>query len=634
MSPFYPTLFRAFTFLNLVISLQLSAQKQANTWYFGNGAGLDFNNGCVPSVLTDGMINGFEGCATISDKVTGQLLFYTNSENIWNRNHQFMPNGNLVQSGNTITQVLIIEKPGSDSLYYILTSEIQSYSGHGLKFHEVDMSLNSGFGGITYKDSLLYQSPVTEKITAVRHANGTDIWIIAHEYGSQNFLAFQVSSSGINLTPVISALGKIHADAMTFDAIGEMKASPDGSRLAVVTLHQPDIELVDFDNSTGIVSNLIRLPETGGYDTIGNSSGFYGLSFSAGSSMLYASKLNMSGLGSPGLIIQYDVSSNDSATINNSRVDVFTTTSTNLYSMKLAPNRKIYVGHNQANYIGVINFPDSAGTACNYIDNGVYLGGKTSSWGLNNLMEYGNYCIAVTSGFSSSDTMVCEKSCIDFFDLSTNATSWQWFFPNAQPDTSTQQNPANICFNSYGTFDVTLVACNSGVCDTLLVSGFITIFQGPQQPVITYSNDTLYSNKQANSYQWFLNSQPIPGATGSFIVNLQPGSYYCLITDSNECPVTSNTFVFTGLPADNLSGQFFSFANPVSDVLDIHFNQPGEVISLNIYDITGKILYSSSSDKKNSDITKIDTSVLPEGIYFIQAMTQKVNYFSRFVICR
>ena len=47
------------------------SQKQANIWYFGNGGGLDFNNQCNPLVLTDGAIQGYEGCATISDKNTG-----------------------------------------------------------------------------------------------------------------------------------------------------------------------------------------------------------------------------------------------------------------------------------------------------------------------------------------------------------------------------------------------------------------------------------------------------------------------------------------------------------------------------------------------------------------------------------
>ena len=377
-------------------------QKQANIWYFGNGAGLDFNQTCDPIVLTDGGINGFEGCATISDKLTGQLLFSTNSEWVWNRNQVIIPNSNLVANGNTITQVMIIPKPTFDSIYYIITSEVQSYSGQGYQFHSIDMTLNGGLGGIAFKDSLLYLSPVTEKITAISHANGTDIWIVGHQYNSNKFLSFLVTSSGINTTPVISQIGKINSDYSTSDAIGELKASPDGSKLASVTLRHPNIELFDFNNSTGQISNLISITENGGYDTISGCSGLYGLSFSPNNSLLYVSQWYAPSLG-VSKIIQYNIASNDSTTINSSRINVFTSNES-YYSLKLAPNGKIYVARNvNQNYIGVINCPDSVGLNCNYVNSGVYLGGKQSGWGLNNLMEYGIYCKPITTSINENE---------------------------------------------------------------------------------------------------------------------------------------------------------------------------------------------------------------------------------------
>ncbi|MCC7030939.1 MAG: hypothetical protein IT257_11595, partial [Chitinophagaceae bacterium] len=155
-------------FLIFMISAStLSAQKQSNIWYFGDGAGLDFNDSCKPRVLTNGAMNGFEGCATIADKSTGELLFYTNSEAVWNKNHQMMPNSSLIPGGSTITQVLIIERPGSNSQYSVITSEIMTYSGQHYRFHLIDMNLNGGLGGFVYKDSMLYNLQVSEKITAV-----------------------------------------------------------------------------------------------------------------------------------------------------------------------------------------------------------------------------------------------------------------------------------------------------------------------------------------------------------------------------------------------------------------------------------------------------------------------------------
>jgi hypothetical protein len=385
---------RALIFVFFISLTHFSAysQKQANTWYFGDdGAGLDFNTDCTPKVLSNGRINGFEGCATMSNKSTGQLLFYTNSEWIWNANHDTMANSNLVTNGNTITQVLIIPKPGSSALYYIITAEVQGTGLHGYRFHLIDMTLNAGLGGIVFKDSSLYTGPVTEKITAIKHANGNDIWIVGHQYNSNKFLSFLVSASGINTTPAISSIGKIHTDPSTADAIGELKAAPDGTHIACVTNNTPNIELFNFNNTTGQLSNLIILPELGGYDGLGNSSNLYGLSFSANNKMLYVSQLLSAGTNINGKIIQYNISSNTKS----------------IFSLKLGPDKKIYAAHNVSEtFLGVINNPDSSGITCNYNDSAIDLNGKHSSWGLNNLMEYTDNCGEISSHINATEITI------------------------------------------------------------------------------------------------------------------------------------------------------------------------------------------------------------------------------------
>jgi len=66
-------------FLFLLFSLASFAQGEANVWYFGENAGIDFNSG-VPVALTDGQLDTLEGCATISNGA-GQLLFYEKNHN-------------------------------------------------------------------------------------------------------------------------------------------------------------------------------------------------------------------------------------------------------------------------------------------------------------------------------------------------------------------------------------------------------------------------------------------------------------------------------------------------------------------------------------------------------------------------
>ena len=117
--------------------------------------------------------------------------------------------------------------------------------------------------------------------------------------------------------------------------------------------------------------------------------------------------------GLPGKIIQYDISSNDSILINNSRVSLFTSPTVGCFSLKLAPNKKIYVAHSHdfssssGDYIGIIDFPDSLGLGASYTDSALYLNGKYSSWGLNNLMEYGNYC-SLSSGLNEKSVKISD----------------------------------------------------------------------------------------------------------------------------------------------------------------------------------------------------------------------------------
>ncbi len=68
----------------------------ANIWYFGDGAGLDFNAGINPTVLTDNVALNSGGSAVISDQ-EGNLLFYTDGTQIRNSEHAIMPRGSVTR---------------------------------------------------------------------------------------------------------------------------------------------------------------------------------------------------------------------------------------------------------------------------------------------------------------------------------------------------------------------------------------------------------------------------------------------------------------------------------------------------------------------------------------------------------
>ncbi|MBL0054207.1 MAG: hypothetical protein IPP29_23365 [Bacteroidetes bacterium] len=514
--------------LYMIICTNLHAQKQFEKWYFGSFAGLDFSSG-VPVPLTNSAMFTVEGSSSISD-TSGNLLFYTDGLSVYNALHVAMPNGIGLAGGGSSTQsALILPMPGNVNLYYIFT--VPDFASLGFNYSIVDMTLQGGLGDVTAKNTFLLGN-VSEKLSAVYHANGTDVWVCVHSYTGDAFHSFLVTPLGIN-APVVSNCGSPFSLSST---IGYLRFSPTGNKAAQCLFDLNAVDIFDFDNSTGVLSNAATF-------AAGTNFYAYGLEFSSTGKTLYASSDQ-----SQGEIYQFDMQAGSQSAIVASAVNIYTQNN-NGGALLSGPDGKIYFTDYQLSSLGVINYPDSLGLSCNVVDFSIPLGSGASQIGLPNYLapKYTPLNVAPVVNLQSSDTIFCEKQCIDFNDLSTNnPTSWQWNFAGASPSTSTDQNPSGICYNNYGSFDVTLIACNSAGCDTLLLPGFINEYQIPA-PTITQSGDTLFSSL-AVSYQWYsVDSGLIIGAVNYNYIPTYAGSFYVIVTDTNGCEGASNTIVITGV---------------------------------------------------------------------------------------
>ena len=480
------------TLIFLLLTSTLSfAQKEANIWYFGGYAGIDFNSG-TPVALTDGALFTAEGCASISDN-GGNLLFYTNGDSVWNKNHVPMPNGFGLMGHTSATQTaLIVSKPGSTNIYYIFTvpAQVDQFGKVGFWYSTVDMTLDGGLGDITNKNTFLHH-PVAEKLTAVRHANGCDIWIIVHEWNSNRFLAYLVDSAGVNASPVISNAGSNHmgnGDLLFPNpgSTGQLKASPDGSRLALAFLPTVTgrVEIFDFDNATGVISNPL---------SVDGGKGVYGVEFSPDGTKLYVSR------PFAGKIDQYNLLSGSAVDIINSRT-VIGASKAMPGSLQLGPDGKIYCAititqslNNLTGspYIGAINNPDALGTACNYTDSAVFLNGKVSVLGLPTFMQsyfypeikydYLNTCLGDSTFF--------------FITNANNADSVLWTFddPLSGPlDTSTEFNPVHL-FSDTGVYNIKLTKYMA--CGSMVFSIKVPIIE--HLPEFSLGNDTILCYSQS-----------------------------------------------------------------------------------------------------------------------------------------
>ena len=365
--------------------------KESWHWQFGDSCALDFSSGTP--VAGKSSINTLEGCASISDPNTGQLLFYTDGTSVWDRNNNQMPNGFGMMGGyGTSTQAaLIVPMPGSSTLYYIISADQGGYYNYpypiipntGVHYSIVDMSQNNGLGDVLVntKNSPLTPAPATEKLTAVKHCNGIDYWIITHSFNSNNFNSYLLNSSGINPTPIISSVGtsQNNISGTNSETIGYIKSSSNSKKIACAIHIYNLIELFDFDNLTGILSNPIQIQ----YQIPG--AGAYGVEFSPDNTKLYST------LGSIG-IFQHDISSNNQSVIMGTQKQILSLGGYGFIgSIQRATDNKIYISFQDSSYLSVINSPNNLGLLCDLKMHQVSLKTNTKSLlGLPNFVESTN----------------------------------------------------------------------------------------------------------------------------------------------------------------------------------------------------------------------------------------------------
>ncbi len=289
-------------------------------------------------------MSSFEGSASIADQ-NGNLLFYTNGEKIWNRNHQVMPNGSgLLGDEAAAMPALIVPVIGNRNKYYVFTTDGSTTDPSngplgrfdGLHYSIVDMELNGGLGDVVpgAKNVYLVDS-TTERIIAMDGANDREYWVITQLHASRVYYAYKVDCNGVSQNPIISNVGlPLIQLFFGIESYGYMKPNHAGTMVASVVSDPAfsglvqRIQLMDFDPFTGIFSNPRLIS--------GTANAYYGIEFSPNDSVLYVGDF----IGKK--ILNYRVyAPNVQAT--EQLVHAYSGFGFDVGAMQLAPNGKIYV---------------------------------------------------------------------------------------------------------------------------------------------------------------------------------------------------------------------------------------------------------------------------------------------------
>jgi gliding motility-associated-like protein len=368
-----------FTGIFIFITLQVFSQGEANFWFFGQNAGLDFNSGNV--VPISGSLNTNEGCSSFSD-ASGNLLFYSDGKTVWDKNHIPMPNGNgnLLGNSSSTQSAIIVPNPGNQNEYYIFTVGANYQDDTpGFNAYIVDITLNGGLGDVKSGPINLsggLDNLWTEKVTSVKGSECNTFWVISL-VGFQ-YYAYKVDLNGLHTTPVVSTV-----NYSTGERRGYLKVSPNGKKLASATFNgnnqnearEGKLHLYSFNDTTGQVSN-------DGIELISNTvidGEPYGVEFSPESTKLYVSTL----VNQNYKLFQFDLSS---ANIIGSKTLIHSEFGYR-GGLQLAPDGKIYVTippdyFTGTPFLDVINSPEEIGLACDFQLDAINLGSGRAMQGL------------------------------------------------------------------------------------------------------------------------------------------------------------------------------------------------------------------------------------------------------------
>lgn len=516
----------------------IASAHQGDNWYFGYNCGVNFKTG-VPVALTDGALDTREGCATISD-TSGKLLFYTDGGKVFNNKHQVMPGGASLKGGSSSTQSsIIVPDPGNADRYYIIAAdEFESNYQMGVTYSIVDMRNASGTGTVVQSNTPL-QSYTAEKLTAVRHANGRDVWLIAHAIDTNLFYVWSITPSGISPTPQIFRSGPF----LIYSDIGYMKANPQGTRLVVAgyTNNPAPYQLMsfDFDKSTGVISN---------YKQIATTKGVYGVEFSPSGRFLYASSIQSK------QIIQYDLNQPQPFPFV-----IATVTSPNTVgALQMAPNGRIYVAVEFERTLSEISSPESPGLACGFKEGSVDLQGRQCGIGLPNFMP-------AIFGKDIAYSIVADTACVGLptsmrFVPDTGISSALWNFGDPASGANNIGNGTRVkhTYTKAGTYTVTTTFVAQGFkkFDTMkVVVGSIPTVNAGFDVTICAGGSVKLQARGATTYRWSPGKYLDDSTKASPLVNVLTTTTFTVVGFNDlGCSNTDSVTVFVSNFKATLNG--------------------------------------------------------------------------------
>jgi len=221
---------------------------------------------------------------------------------------------------------------------------------------------------------------------------------------------------------------------------------------------------------------------------------------------------------------------------------------------------------------------------------------------------------SISASYAMNSSAICEGETIAFTNTSVGATSYNWMVNN---NSFASAVDASYTFDSAGVFEVLLIAIDSNCSDSMIQS--VTVNSIPT-PTISVLGNAFSSDLTGTAYQWFLNSDTIPGAIAQVYVASQSGFYMVSVTDVNGCSATSANFGYTGLDEVSLISEIYIYPNPSGGEFVLEMAEfRNEAIRLRMGNYLGQVVYTKSLNSTHGQTSiKIEVEHLPPGFYNLE----------------
>lgn len=209
--------------------------------------------------------------------------------------------------------------------------------------------------------------------------------------------------------------------------------------------------------------------------------------------------------------------------------------------------------------------------------------------------------------------------------VSGDVASYQW--TTADGSILGDANQANILIEDVGTYMVTGISADGcGSVESMVVVETLPGITSVDEYEI--NGDNLIAPTGFASYQWYKDGAEIAGAnTQEYEVDAS-GNYSVLVSNDLGCTSESaaQNVTFSGIEQLALNAVQV-FPNPTNGLLQINYKDLGKIEQINVYDATGKVVYS----RQNAMPQTLNLSGESNGVYFVEIVTEQGVWSERVI---